>query len=79
MDAESWFKGWTTFLYNNNSYCRVVVLIIPNKSKLDSLKIEPQLWLYYLYEEQCNLEFDSEQLKLISESGMCFCVTCLEE
>ena len=54
-------------------------LIIPNKSKLDSLKIEPQLWLYYLYEEQCNLEFDSEQLKLISESGVCFCVTCLEE
>jgi hypothetical protein len=53
-------------------------LIITNKSKLETLKIETELWLYYIYEEQCNLEFSSVLLQLISESGVHFCVSCID-
>ncbi len=34
------------------------------------------IWIYYEYDEQCNLEFLPAQLKRIGENGISLCISC---
>ena len=34
------------------------------------------IWLYYEYEEQCNLEFTTKELALLSNLNTDFCISC---
>lgn len=37
------------------------------------------LWFYYEYEGQCNMEFTAEQLKLMGDNDIHFCISCWEK
>lgn len=34
------------------------------------------LWMYYEYDQQCNMEFSPSDLKRIGDSGLTFCISC---
>lgn len=34
------------------------------------------IWMFYEYDQQCNLEFSPEQMKRLGEAGITLCVSC---
>ena len=36
------------------------------------------IWIFYEYEEQCNLEFAPFELKRLSENNLSLCISCWE-
>lgn len=54
-------------------------LIEKNKETLLNLGVvftESQIWMIYLYEKQCNMEFDAILLERIGNLGIKLCVSC---
>ncbi len=39
---------------------------------------ESQIWMIYLYEKQCNMEFDANLLERMGKLGLKLCVSCDE-
>ena len=37
---------------------------------------ESQIWMIYLYEKQCNMEFDANLLERMGKLGLKFCISC---
>lgn len=35
-------------------------------------------WFIYNYEYQCNMEFSPQQLKMLGDNGITFCITCYD-
>ena len=34
------------------------------------------IWIYYEYDEQCNLEFHPDEMKQLADNGIVLCVSC---
>ena len=39
---------------------------------------ESQIWMIYLYEKQCNIEFDANLLERMGKLGIKLCISCDE-
>jgi hypothetical protein len=37
------------------------------------------IWFLYNYDQQCNIEFDSQRMKRLGESGVTLCISCWEK
>lgn len=52
--------------------------------KYDSLKSiginreDITAWFIYNYEYQCNMEFNPQQLKMLGDNGITFCISCYD-
>jgi hypothetical protein len=49
---------------------------------LESINISKDdisLWLYYKYDNQCNMEFMPVELNLLSKLNIAFCISCWEK
>jgi hypothetical protein len=38
-----------------------------------------EVWMYYEYSSQCNMEFSPSEMKRPADAGLTFCVSCWEE
>ena len=54
----------------NNKYQQLQVIGINRK--------DIQFWLLYEYDQQCNLEFNPEQLQRLGNNGIGLCISCWE-
>ena len=34
------------------------------------------IWMYYAYDDQCNMEFEPEDMKRLGENNIKLCITC---
>jgi hypothetical protein len=67
------FEGALTYFSN---------LLKSKKNQLKDLGVEQgdiSLWYFYEYNQQCNIEFSKEEIRLISELGVIFCISCWEQ
>ena len=49
---------------------------------LEKLKVKRNdisIWMFYEYDNQCNLEFDGQRTKRIGESGITLCISCWQK
>jgi len=46
--------------------------------KLEVLRSDITIWLIYEYNEQCNMEFDSKDLKRLGDNGIKLCISCYQ-
>jgi len=64
------------------SYIKHFINILENKyNQLLSINIHREdisIWILYEYENQCNLEFNPDELKRIGEEGITLCISCWE-
>lgn len=37
------------------------------------------IWFNYEYDKQCNIEFNANELKVLGELGISFCISCWEK
>ena len=54
-------------------------LIEVNFSELQTVGLDKgaiSIWYYYEFDEQCNMEFDSDDLKRMGECGITLCISC---
>ena len=57
-------------------------LLEPNFEKLKDLNIYQEditIWLFYEYEEQCSMSFNSQEMKRLGESGIRFNIDCIRK
>ncbi len=72
--------GWAyTFNDKETDYMNVIENVITNFSLLNEIeqindKIE--FWIYYEYDDQCNLEFGPILLEKLSLIGCTLCISC---
>ena len=38
-----------------------------------------EIWIYYEYDQQCNMEFSPEDLKNIGNNGIALCISCWQK
>lgn len=67
----------------NDSYVDFINIFMDildrNFSSLEKIGIyreDISIWLYYEYDEQCNLEFLPAQMKRIGDNGISLCISC---
>lgn len=56
-----------------------IALIEPSISELSDIGVEKKditFWLYYYYDQQCNMEFSSEDLKIMWDNWIDLCISC---
>jgi hypothetical protein len=56
-----------------------VPLIENNREKLEEIGISRNditIWIYYVYEQQCNFEFHPDEMKRLADNGIVLCVSC---
>jgi hypothetical protein len=66
----------------HNAIETITDILHANKDKILNLGIssnEIVLWLFYGYEEQCNMEFSPQDIKNLSTIGITFCISCWNE
>lgn len=39
-------------------------------------KKDMSIWIYYEYDQQCNMEFLPDQMKRLGENGIVLCISC---
>jgi hypothetical protein len=44
--------------------------------KLNIQRSDISIWLFYEYDQQCNMEFDPVRLKRLGDNGITFCISC---
>lgn len=73
--------GWAyTFNeINFNSILDKVEKKMTQLNKVESLNDKIELWIYYEYEDQCNLEFDPTLLKKLGKMGCTLCISCWDK
>lgn len=57
-------------------------LLEPRFEKLERLGVKREdisIWFLYNYDQQCNMEFDSQRMKRLGESGVTLCISCWEK
>ena len=62
-----------------NSISYFLNLIEKNVEKLNQNKIISEnisIWCLYEYEEQCNMEFQPNELKRLGDAGIALCISC---
>ncbi len=72
-------KYWFWIKQCDGSFEDFCNLVTDNKSKLESLKLKPTLWLYYIYDinSECSMDFTPDIMKIIYDTGMEFCISCI--
>jgi len=68
----NWYKKFTS----ESMALKETKIILDRVSTLNVPNEDITLWLFYAYENECNLEFDTLFLELISELGISFCISC---
>jgi hypothetical protein len=81
-------NGWAYEIVENKNddpinFMDTFLSILENKiEKLQEVNISTsdiEFWLVYEYENQCNLEFDPNELLRIGEKGISLCISCYEK
>lgn len=73
-------KGKVHYFLNCDGDVDVLLKSIDGKiEQLKELGIRVILWGLYGYEGQCNMEWTAEQLKIMGDNNIHFCVSCWEE
>lgn len=49
---------------------------LPRLANINISKADISFWYFYEYEEQCNMEFDTQILKKLGDLGVVFCISC---
>jgi len=64
-------------------YIKIFFDLLGNKyAQLEQIGITRDLiviWIYYEYDQQCNMEFLPEDLKKIGSNGISLCVSCWQK
>jgi hypothetical protein len=79
-------EGWIHEIENSGNeyfdFINVFLDILEEKfDKLDKIgvyKKDITIWLIYEYNDQCNLEFQSKDLKRLGENEISLCLSCYE-
>ena len=54
--------------------------ILENKyeelEKIGVVRSDISVWMYYAYDEQCNMEFSPGSLKRLGDNGVTLCISC---
>jgi hypothetical protein len=73
--------GWA-YKFNETNFMSILDKIekkITHLNKIESLNDKIELWIYYEYEHQCNLEFDPLLLKRLGKMGCTLCISCWDK
>lgn len=73
------YKDHTDLIASLNSFITILNDMFIELGKLDVDKTDISLWLFYEYENQCNMEFDFNFLKLLGENQIDFCISCWQK
>lgn len=77
--------GWEMELIDRETdppidYVNIFLNILENKYKnLSDIGVERKnisVWIYYKYDQQCNMEFLPDEMKHLGENGIVLCVSC---
>ena len=73
-------NGWAySFNEKEANYMNILDNIVTNISylnKIENLTDKIEFWIYYEYENQCNLEFDPDLLQKLGNIGCTLCISC---
>jgi len=84
IKATSENNGWeVSIVEKSNLYSKAIdyflVLIEKNIEKLNQigiLKEDLSIWYLYEYDQQCNMEFQPNELKRMGDQGITLCISC---
>jgi len=88
MDETIDFSMWNYQVVVNDEEERFdfvnvfIDLVEPNFERLKTLGIEKDdiiIGLVYEYDEQCSMEFNSQEMKRLGESGISFNIDCIRQ
>ena len=82
LNPSSIINYWEYELKNSNPIAELYAILNDKIILLNELGILREhftLWLYYEYENQCNMEFSSKDLMMLSELGIQLCISCWEK
>lgn len=75
--------GWAySFNHTDTDYVKLLDNVITNFSKLnkiENLSEKVEFWIYYEYEQQCNLELEPLLLQKLGKIGSTLCVSCWDK
>jgi len=57
-------------------------ILEPKFPELEKLKIERSditIWFLYEYDQQCNMEFNPNDMKRLGENGITLCISCWQK
>lgn len=67
---------------NLNSIKDACDILSKKNSLLEDIGIKKEsitFWLLYEYDNECNLEFDTKELTILSSLGITFCISCWQK
>ena len=59
-----------------NAFLDILETKYADLERLNIKRSDISIWLFYEYDEQCNLEFAPERLKRLGDNGITFCISC---
>lgn len=62
-----------------NSFLNILETKYSELEKLNIKRDNISIWMLYEYNHECNMEFDSERMKRIGESGITLCISCWQK
>ena len=80
--------GWGIEVIKKNNYSEFnfadyfLSILIGKESELKDINIsidDISIWVLYEFQDQCNLEFNSTDLKKIGNAGVSLCISCWEK
>lgn len=80
--------GWGIEVIKGNNYSEFnfadyfISILNGKEAELKDINInmdDISIWVLYEYQGQCNLEFNSTDLKKIGNAGISLCISCWEE
>lgn len=68
---------------NYIDYIQIFIDMLENKyNKLEKIGVTREsivIWIYYEYDQQCNMEFSPDSLKKIGSNGISLCISCWQQ
>lgn len=68
---------------NYIDYIQIFLDILENKyNKLEQIGVKREsivIWIYYEYDQQCNMEFSPDNLIKIGSNGISLCISCWQQ
>lgn len=65
------------------NYIKIYLDILKDKyNQLEQIGVTRdciEIWMYYEYDQQCNMEFSPEDLKYIGDNGISLCISCWQK
>jgi hypothetical protein len=71
--------------YNSEyiDYLNIFLIILKDKyNQLEQIGVTRdciEIWVYYEYDQQCNMEFSPDVLKNIGDNGISLCISCWQK